>query len=293
MSNKLHSKGKKHSKRRNVGLMMEFLTKHIINCSLKDDDEGVKHAVKIIKQHFKPGTELYREWRLFNAVAKTQGVSETVANAILRETRKAVRGYNKTQLEREKSWLIKSVNHELGQGVYEHHVPEYRTLATIQTLFNDWRNTVLPDIGRIADYERKLQEHLMQPPDVQHLNEGLLEGQSDPVQDKLVVKLMIDKLNKRYAGKLNEVQRKILGMYALEGVSDDLCEDLEHLKEETLQKLDEYRTSRLAANDKFSVSKIDEARTGIEQLSTGELNESMVARFMKLCELKEELNDDR
>ena len=133
---------KKHTKRRNIGLIYEFLVRHIIDSVMREDDASAEKAVLIIRKNFKPGTELYREWRLFNAVVKTRGVDETMANAIIRETRHAVRKYDRTKLDTEKTRLIHEINHTLGQDVYDRPVSDYRFFATVQTLFNDWRGIV-------------------------------------------------------------------------------------------------------------------------------------------------------
>lgn len=275
----------KHQKRRNIGLMYEFIVRHIIDCVLKDDDAGAQRAVAVIKKNFKPGTELYREWRLFNAVVKTQGVDETMANAIIRETRHAVRKYDKKKLEQEKTKLIHEVNHRLGQDVYTRPVANYKFFATVQTLFNDWRDSNVPNISRIAEYEKQLQETLMSVPEI---IEEVVES-DDPGGDALVIKLMAEKLNKRYVNKLNPVQRSLLNLYALEGVSDKLVENFSAVKSETLTKLDKYRDTVRSGNDEYTLRKLDEAYVAISELNAGDMNDSNVARFLKLCELKDEL----
>ncbi len=282
---RLHSKGRKHNKRRNVGLVYEFIVRHIIDSVLKEDNKSTTAAVDIIKRRFHPGTELYREWRLFNAVIKTQGVDETMANAIIRETRDAVRRYDRIKLDREKSQLIHEVNHNLGQDVYGRGVPDYTTYATVQTLFNDWRETGVPNISRIADYERKLQLRLMAP---KPIVEATPQPSSNPGQDALVIKLMAESLNKRYAKKLNPLQRSILSMFAFEGSSLKLSESLDKLKGVTLQLLDDYSGKLDEVNDKFTRDKLTEARVAIDALNPQDMDGPTVARFLKLCELKEE-----
>lgn len=286
MGKGLHYKGRKHQKKRNVGLMYEFIVRHIIDASLRDDSKSVREAVNIIKRHFKPGTELYREWRLFNAIIKTQGVEETMANAIIRETRNAVRKYDRQKLDREKSRLIHEVNHKLGQDVYKRGIPNYTMYATVQTLFNDWRDTGVPNISRIADYEKKLHEHLMVP---QAEQRQLNEVATDPSTDALVIKLMAEKLNKRYGNKLNPLQRSILMMYSLEGISDKLIQDMGSIKESTLKLLDKYHEELVEKKDTYTASKLAEVKKTVGSLDPNDMDDTTVARFMKLCELKEEL----
>lgn len=278
----LHSKGRKHNKKRNTGLVYEFLIRHMVDGILRESRLDSDRALSIIKRRFKPGTELYKEWRLVNALVKTSGVDETVANAIIRETRDAVRRYDRVKLDREKSALIKELNHTFGKNFYNSGVPNYKLYATIQTLFEDWRSTGIPNISRIAEYEKKLQECLMiEAP-------AALEAQPDPEADALVIKLMIEKLNRQYAKKLTSQQRSILGRYTFEGVTDKLKQDLIDLRESTLAALEEY-DSRLTEGNLFTRKKISEAKNNIMALDTDRLDDSSIARFLKLCELNEEL----
>lgn len=277
----LHHKGKKHSKKRNVGLTFEFLTRHIVESVLKGDQKAAAAASALVKRRFRPGTELYREWRLFNAVVKTKGVDETGANAIIRETRDAVRRYDRAKLDREKSLLIRDVNHSLGPAVYEHRVPNYRTYATIQTLFNDWRDTGVPNITRIGDYEHKLQSMLMEASDVP----SPLDTQPNPANDALVLKLMVEKLNRRYSKRLTSRQRSLLGSYIVDGPSSSLVRDATHLKEAVLKYIDSY----IDGSDTMTMRKLTEVRGVVESFDVSTVDDVKLARLMKLCELHDEL----
>ena len=102
-----------HNKKRNTGLLYEFLI-HTISQALVDDDKRKSsRALKIIKSHFKPGTELYKEFRLINSIMKTTVSVESVASSILGEAKVAARSHDVDSLDREKSLLIRSINHQL------------------------------------------------------------------------------------------------------------------------------------------------------------------------------------
>ena len=61
----------KHNKKRNVGIIYELLLKHISTKLLEGNKKDAKIATRLIEKHFKKGTELYKEFRLFNALAKS------------------------------------------------------------------------------------------------------------------------------------------------------------------------------------------------------------------------------
>jgi len=279
----LHSKGKKHNKKRNAGLVYEFLLRQMIDGVLREDTSYSDRALSIIKRRFKQGTELYREWRLMNALVKTTGVDETVANAIIRETRDAVRRYDRVRLDREKSALIQEVNHTFGSTTYDRGVPQYKTYATVQTLFDDWRSTGVPNIQRIAEYESKLQQRLTSEASTK------LTEQPDPQADALVVKLMIEKLNHQYAHKLGPQQRSLLGRYTFEGVTESMRRELGKLKDEVLDLVEKYDVT-LNKSDIFTKRKLTEVRDVVRSLDPQTIDDVTLPRFMKLCELKEELS---
>jgi hypothetical protein len=279
----LHSKGRKHNKKRNVGLTYEFLVRQMIEGLLREDSSIADKALSIIRRRFKNGTHIYKEWRLMNAIVKTAGVNETVANAIIRETRDAVRKYDRVQLDKEKSLLIKELNHTFGYEFYDKVVPNYKLYATSQTLFDDWRCTGIPNISRIADYELKIHEHLMTKKNLE-LNEI-----SDPETDAFVVRLMVEKLNKTYADKLSIDQRSILGRYSFEGQSQKLKSDLNEIKQDTMLSLEKY-LSTVAKDDQYTRQKLIEARGNIEALNVDNVDDIMLAKFLKLFDLRRELN---
>ena len=96
----------KHNKKRNVGIVYELLLNHISTKLLEGKKREAKTATKLIEKHFKKGTELYKEFRLFNALAKSDITQTHVVASILNEAKIASRNLNERQLEREKSALL-------------------------------------------------------------------------------------------------------------------------------------------------------------------------------------------
>ena len=78
-----------HNKKRNVGLIYEQLIRYASKCLLEGKAERAETAMKIMKDHFKPGSELYKEFRLFNALVQTSVSSESLAIRVLDEAKKA------------------------------------------------------------------------------------------------------------------------------------------------------------------------------------------------------------
>ena len=131
-----------HNKKRNVGLIYEQLIRYASKCILEGRTERAEIAMQILKEHFRPGTELYKEFRLFNALIQTTVPTEALALRVLEEARKAATTHDSGRLDTEKSALIRNINKRIDfPGFFDMRIPEYRKLATVQTLLNDWRST--------------------------------------------------------------------------------------------------------------------------------------------------------
>jgi len=146
-----------HNKKRNVGLVYEFLVRYISKALVEGRSDSAQRAVAILNRRFKPGTQLYKEFRLFNSLLVTHVSSANVVNTIITEARQATRRLNMRSLDNEKSALIREINHSLQDpNFFNQKISDYRTYATIQTLLNDWRSGDDIDISKMATLEDNL-----------------------------------------------------------------------------------------------------------------------------------------
>ena len=278
---------KAHNKKRNVGIVYEQLLRYISRGVVNDDRNAVRRGSAIIKRHFKLGTELHREFRLFNALVKTQASSETVAKTIISEARQVARTSNAAELDREKSMLIRSINHDLADAKFYHQrIPEYKMLATIQTLLNDWRGGPETDIARLAEFETKVNDWLL----LEKLEPDLVAlGKTD--SDSLVVKIMSEKLNDRYSTDLNPEQKEIVRSYTLMNSPADKNSLVEYLKAIREGVLEELRTYLDDAGNQVLNEKADRIKRDIESLVIESLNDETITRFMTISQLRAELKE--
>jgi len=278
-----------HNKKRNTGLLYEFLV-HTISKSLVDNDKKKSSkALKIIKAHFKPGTELYKEFRLINSIIKTTVSSEAVAASILGEAKSAARTHNIQELDREKSLLIRSINHQLNdEDFYDQHVSEYRTFATLQNLLNDWR-LKSPDLSRLAGYEDQIVRWLTMPKDVES-NEQLV-SESLPGSGRLLMKIMMKKLGEKYDDSLTLEQKSLIKAYAFSAANEDnktVLLKLREIRENLLSSIDSYVSSNLN-QEKYLTNKLNEVKSQIiSEVST--VNDDVVAEYMLYIKLIDELS---
>lgn len=278
--------GSRHNKKRNVGLLYEFLIQYISKSLVEGDDRKARKAVKLIRRHFKPGTELYREFRLFNALVRTKVSSTGVAESILKEAKTAAKNYDSKVLDREKSLLIRGINHTFNDpSFYQQRIDEYRMFATIQTLFNDWRDSGATNISRIATYEDQIVGWLTEGEEV------IEESNTFENVDSLVVKLMLEKVNQKYHGKFNDEQREIVKQYAFSLVNDDqtqLKEALVTLRDSAVNDIDKYVEGN---NRNYVIPKLNEARDFLVSDSMNEVNDDLIVKLLKVSKLRDEIND--
>jgi len=281
---------KAHNKKRNSILIYEFLVRTISRALIENDKKKSSAALKILRRHFKPGTELYREFRIMNALFKTTVSSEHVAGSILREAKTAAAAIDFSALDRQKSLLIKAINHTLNDDqFYDQQISEYRTFATIQTLLNEWRSQE-KDIETLAKFEDHLVKWLV--------TEKAETPDSTITEDtggtsRLLMKVMTKKLNEKYSGVLNEQQKSLVKAYALSAASDDprtIQLKLEEIKSDLSKMIDTY-VMQDNHND-YLRNKMIETKQQLLSESLEEVNDETVTRFMLYSRLKNELETE-
>jgi hypothetical protein len=278
---------KSHNKKRSTGLLYEFLVRSVSDAVVKGDTKRSSTALRVIRKHFKPGSELYKEFRLINSLFKTTVSSEAVAASIIQEAKAASRSHDVKLLDREKSLLISAINRSMkDDDFFERPVEGYRMLATIQTLVNDWRQPV-SDLSRMAQYEDQLLKHLV----VEKVEapSAAVSSEDSPGTGRLLMRVMMKKLNEKYAGSLTAEQKQLLRAYAFSAANDDPASiklKLQEIKEKLLAEIDSY------GDNEYVGQKLAEARSQIESEPLESVDDETVTRFMLYTKLKSELTGE-
>lgn len=274
----------KHNKKRNTGLLYEFLARFIANSIVENNDAKRKEAFRIINDHFKKGSELYREFRLFNALVSTTVSSERIAASIIQEAKSAARTYNENKLDHEKSLLIRSINHRINDGTfYNQQVPEYTQYATVQQLLNEWRRGSDADITKVAEYEDKLKDWLV----TEKVKPSLDEQTSDQ-SDELIVRLMTKKLNEKYKN-IGSEEKEIIQAYVFHEHKHELVPRLKALKEQTIVGIDNYLEREETKKNPALMEKLIMVREAIVNESVDDVNDTTIEHFLDIAKLKGEV----
>jgi len=268
----------KHNKKRNVGLIHEQLIRYVASSLIARDKKSAEKAIAIITKHFKQDSELFREFRLFNALVNLPVGSRPLAERILLESKKSATTHSSQKLRKEKSSLIKDINLGLSQSArfYDIKIESYRLYATVQTMLNEWRGVDSLSLTNKAKYEEKIVEWLARPT-TQVLKETF---EADP----LVRKLMFQKFEEKYKEHLSEQQQTVLEAAILgdeTNFSNIICE----IKEKALLTVAEFK--KTCDNDVL-LEKIDGVKNRIERLSEAKSDDT-VAKTLHLVHLLDEM----
>lgn len=277
----------KHQKKRNSGLLYQFLTRKISEALVEGDNKKSSHVLKILKKHFKPGSELYSEFRIINALMKTSVDSEAVAYSIVNEAKQAVQKQDTLKLDRQKSILIKHINHSLNDPLfYDQPISEYKTYATIQTLVNEWRKTNDRDIRLIAEHENALIKWLISEKKVD--NDSVLSDHSTGT-NRLLIKVMMEKVNEKYGDTLTGKQKEIIREYVWSTANDNverIKNKLDESRSELMESMDKYIFEN--GENKYLLDQLNEVKTKLVNEDLNNVNDEVVARFLNYMKLNDE-----
>ena len=276
----------KHNKKRNVGIIYELFTRHITNLVIEGKKKEVKKATKILERRFKKGTELYKEFRLFNALVNVSVSSQDKAVIVVENAKKEILRIDNKKLNQEKSKLIKEINYELkDKDFYYRSIPYYREYANLQNLFNEWRKKDHSNLKNLIEKEEKAITWLLCEKKV--IEETSTDASST---SSLVLNIMNEKINKKYVS-LTKDQKQIIRNYAL--YSDTDQERFKSfLVENKTKALKEIENFKIACDNQIILEKIDNVKNKIESLNVEPNSDQEIIKFLTVSSLINELKEN-
>jgi len=223
---------------------------------------------------------------LFKALTTSTADDSAIAAAIIQESKAAAKRIDGEKLEAEKGRLIHDINYKINESTfYTASISDYKVFATIQTLINNWRSNDRADLTKMVMYEGQLIQKLLE----EKQPAPVLEEQKTEDTDKLVIKIMTEKLNEKYAGTLTNEQKDIIKNYVFAAANDDMSEFtnyLDSIKSNALSMVSELH--KTTDND-IILEKVEEVKNKITSLSTDDIQDSTIQRFLQISSLKDEL----
>ena len=275
----------RHNKKRNVGIIYEQLSQAFSQALVEKNQKKSLLIKKIIDSHYERNGEIFKEFKIFNALLKVHANSDSLASSILEEAKTATNSLNKKKLSIEKSLLIKDINYTLNEdGFYSRNIPNYRNLATIQNLMNLWQQKSKNDLQKLVEHESKVHSLLREVKE-----QTSILDEANPEVDNLVLKIMKEKFHKKYKPILSSRQSQIIEAYVC-GDSAVVKSIMEEVKLEVVEKTKLFEKR---CDNGILLEKSGEVISKVSELDETLINDDNIAKFLLACKLCEQLEGRR
>lgn len=273
----------KHNKKRNTAFVYEALVRELTESVVKNNKNKQNKIVSIIKEHFAGDSVLKEELNLYKSIYETREIEKTTAEKIVVQVKQKHDSLDKKKLFQEQSALINKINKTLSTKVYNNFVPNYKTIASVYSIFQD----ALPVKDRVL-----LEENI-----VDQMSASLGEA-SDTQQplDALTYNTFVTKFNEEYRDVLSESQKTLLGNY-ISSFADNGIELKVYLNEEIgrlKQGIVKAKTIKEISSDESLKEKLEEVYNVLDNTKEKEIDAETVEIVLNTQQLLEELekNDD-
>ena len=232
----------KHSKYRNTGILFELLVRQTTADLLQNKDSK---AVRIIKKYF-TGTELGREYNLYNALVMSPKLNESKAEILISTVVDQYKKINYETVNRLKYNLIKDIksNYDL-EDFFKAKVDHYKSYAAIYTIFESQNSSQVDTKQLVANkitlFEKISKESIKNKKVPATLVEELMK--EDKEIRLMTYKILVEKFNEKY-GDLSAKQKLVLKEY-IGSISDTTT-----LKESLNKRLMSIKKELIAASKK-------------------------------------------
>ena len=199
----------KHSKYKNTGILFELLVRQITADTLSGKDSK---ATNILKKYFVK-TELGREYKLYETLAKHNNLTEGKAEVVINSVIESSKNLNRGALKRQKYNLIQEIQKSYNlEEFFKTKLPNYKTHAALYTLIEIYNSENLSNPDQIISNKIAILEGLTtKQVNKQKVEEDLLTEFKSYDKDLriLTYKVMLEKFNGKYES-LNDNQKLVL-----------------------------------------------------------------------------------
>jgi hypothetical protein len=268
----------KHNKKRNTAFVYEALIKEATASIIKKEKEEGKKILDLIRKHFGAESLLKKDLECYRSLYENQNIAKTVSEKILKEATITKRMINPDELFKQQSVFISDINKNISPSVFNNYVPNYKTLATINKMFN----TSSPKEKVLL--ENKIIDNMSSTPE---------EDFSQPI-DNLVYTTFVKKFNDKYSTELMEEQASLLSYYISSFTDNSLelkmfiNEEIGRLKTDLVESLKKEDIK----NDEEMIQKTKKVIGILGEFATETDNEKVLLTILRTQQLVKEINQD-
>ncbi len=281
----------KHNKIKNTYILFEALARQITADVL--DEKSSSISSKILKESFNKNTELRKELDLYKILLKQKYSSESKASNFIDLVVEQRKILNNNKLKREKYNVIKSIKENFNvDSFFNCKIDKYAVIASIYKLFEYNNITESKNPEDLIKAKFTIVDHIMMNINGENVNEEemILEKFKNQHKDIKILtnKIMIDKFNEKYSGKLNDSQKKLVREYINNIASTDSFKTYVHKQLPIITK----QLKGLNIPDEAIKIKVNEVANQINKIKKYKrVKDNHVVVLMKVYELIQEIKN--
>jgi hypothetical protein len=290
-----------HNKKANTGLLFELLAQQVVSNTVSKNDIKAKKSLYLMRKYFKPGTQLFEELQLVNAIIYNEVSSWRTASRLLSEVLSGAAKLDTKKLHDEKYRLISEINANFDRRTfYNSFVPSYRIYGSIYSLIEAQRVKKIPipggfitpsfDVAQKVKLEEVVLNHLMDNAEIKRMNEFKNAVPKFKEVDDLAFAFVLKKFNQKYRKVLTESQKEILREY-IRCTSERKFDQFVEKKRKSIEN-SLYESIKVA--DKPLVAKIYEAMMKLTRIDTAKKDKKaeILMTYAQLCEELQKLEKE-
>lgn len=270
----------KHNKKRNTAFVYEALVRELTESVVRNNKNKQNKIVSIIRDHFSGESILKEELDLYKSIYETKDLEKNTAEKIVTKVKEKHDTLDKKQLFQEQSALINKINKTLSTKVYNNFVPNYKTIASVYSIFQD----TLPVKDRVL-----LEENIV------HQMSSSIEQESqkqEPI-DSLTYNTFVKTFNQEYSQILNENQKELLNSYIV-SFGDNQLQFKTYLNEEIGRLKNDLKalknSSEFILNENLK-EKVEEVYNVLDQTKSKKIDTETIEIVLSTQQLIEEVRE--
>tara|TARA_R100001126_G_C4868186_1_gene171484 strand:+ start:250 stop:1062 length:813 start_codon:yes stop_codon:yes gene_type:complete len=265
----------KHNKKRNTAFIYETLTRELTKAIVDKNTDRKTTILSIIKEGFTGDTVLAEELSLYKTLLETTNIQQKLAERMLQETKIQHSQLNPTSVFDAQSQIIAAINKQLGQDVWSNFVPNFKSLASVNAIFN----TKTPMKSKVL-FEQSIVDSMSAPIPLAET------GKMDSL-DNLAYNSFIKKFNNKYTDLLKE-QKDLLNQY-ITSFADEGFELRIYLNEELGRLKSLISEASENTTETLITQKLEEVTEYLEGFRKRDFTDEDLNKILKTQELVQEL----
>jgi len=270
----------KHNKKRNTAFVYEALIKEATISIMKGDLERKQKVINIIREHFGADSVLKYDLECYKSLYENQDLTEKDSQKILREAKIQKMMIDPQQLFTAQTAMIHDINKEIESDIFNNFVPNYKTLASIDQIFN-----IKTDPKSRVILENEVTTNMLT---------SVAEQNQEPTIDNLVLNTFVSKFNEKYKQDLMSEQKELLSKY-ISSFTDNSLSLKMYLNEEILRLKKEVKAAMSAAlfeDDPILLQNATRVLEKLDSFKQTDITESVLLTVLKTQKLVQEFHTD-